>query len=369
MTPFETTIFCALSIQTFLLLLASLCARYRKHDAPANYMVGAFVAVILASWGILYQIELANPSTDILASLLMMLRPAPMLMLYLYTDAVLFPSTENPYRRLPRIVQLYAGYCLIFVLVYWLPVPYPAAVYVAVAVSTVFKLVVIAKILTLTFKYDRLARQQYSHIARRSNRWIQAVAGLAILRAVLLSGAILLEDRRIADVSDVIVLTAISITSLAAHLSSAFFVPIADLKPDAATMKYQTSPVSQSELAGISQRITNALAADKLYLRHDLNLRDLASAIDVKPYLASQAINQQLHATFYDLINRYRIDEAKTLLVQQPGARVFDIAVDVGYSTKSAFNAAFKKLTGNSPTDYRSKVLKSSEGSSLNADS
>jgi AraC family transcriptional regulator len=47
-----------------------------------------------------------------------------------------------------------------------------------------------------------------------------------------------------------------------------------------------------------------------------------------------------------------RIERAKALLAN-PGASITEIASDVGFSATSAFSAAFRRLTGQTPTDYR----------------
>ncbi len=108
-------------------------------------------------------------------------------------------------------------------------------------------------------------------------------------------------------------------------------------------------------------KISDELAVKRIYRTHDLNLQNLADAVDSKPHLVSQVINQKMGKNFYDLINRYRITEAKQRLIEDPNAKVFDIAVDVGYSTKSSFNAAFKRYTDESPSSYRQRFARPSK--------
>jgi AraC-like DNA-binding protein len=52
-------------------------------------------------------------------------------------------------------------------------------------------------------------------------------------------------------------------------------------------------------------------------------------------------------------VNEYRIAKAKELLIQDKDAKVLGIALDVGFKSKSTFNAAFLKVTGTRPSEYR----------------
>jgi AraC-like DNA-binding protein len=51
----------------------------------------------------------------------------------------------------------------------------------------------------------------------------------------------------------------------------------------------------------------------------------------------------------------YRVEEAKRLLREQRNVKVEEIAEQVGYNSKSSFNTAFKKLTGKTPSEFRSE--------------
>ena len=81
------------------------------------------------------------------------------------------------------------------------------------------------------------------------------------------------------------------------------------------------------------------------------------------PHYVSQVINQDLAASFYDLVNRQRIADAMNWLAREPERPVLEIALDVGFNSKSTFNAAFRAIAGNTPTEFRKAVLASSPAS------
>ena len=55
-----------------------------------------------------------------------------------------------------------------------------------------------------------------------------------------------------------------------------------------------------------------------------------------------------------DFINSYRIKEAKRLLKNRLNEKstILEILFEVGFNSKAAFNKAFKKKTGLTPSEY-----------------
>ena len=105
----------------------------------------------------------------------------------------------------------------------------------------------------------------------------------------------------------------------------------------------------------ILDRIISLMETDKLYLRPELTLQDLADKLEVPYYQVSVSINEGLHKTFYDLVNGYRVEEAKRLLMDPKNRsnKILAVAFDAGFNSKTTFNTVFKKLTGITPTEYK----------------
>ena len=59
---------------------------------------------------------------------------------------------------------------------------------------------------------------------------------------------------------------------------------------------------------------------------------------------------------FTDYLSRVRIEKAKNLLLN-PNTRVSEVAYAVGFQSLTHFNRVFKKILGQSPTEYRSQLL------------
>jgi YesN/AraC family two-component response regulator len=97
----------------------------------------------------------------------------------------------------------------------------------------------------------------------------------------------------------------------------------------------------------------------KQYFSDNLaSLSDLAKKIGESPHHVSQVINEKLNISFFELIASYRVEEAKRILSDDKKNKltVEEISEMVGYNSKTAFNNAFKKLTGKTPSEFRKSV-------------
>jgi AraC-like DNA-binding protein len=124
-----------------------------------------------------------------------------------------------------------------------------------------------------------------------------------------------------------------------------------------AEARYARSSLDQPTRARIRRKLQDAMNTSHVYRDNRLTLRGLCQQIKENPHYVSQVINQDLGTSFYDLVNVHRVENAKQLLVMAPEKTVIDIALEVGFNSKSTFNAAFRHHTGSTPTAYRNSEL------------
>ncbi len=76
----------------------------------------------------------------------------------------------------------------------------------------------------------------------------------------------------------------------------------------------------------------------------------------VPSYQVSLAINEGMNKNFYDLVNGYRVEEAKRKLLDPKNSniKVLAVGMDAGFNSKTTFNTVIQKFTGLTPTDFRS---------------
>lgn len=129
--------------------------------------------------------------------------------------------------------------------------------------------------------------------------------------------------------------------------------PPADDVPRPPMPKYQRSALDSDRAERIAAKLKRTLSEDRSYLEPELSLFDLARRIGVPSNYLSQTLNEHIGENFFDHVNRWRVEAALPLL--RAGDRsVLDIALEVGFNSRSTFYKAFRKVTGHTPGSYRS---------------
>ena len=84
-----------------------------------------------------------------------------------------------------------------------------------------------------------------------------------------------------------------------------------------------------------------------------ITIIDISESVYLSSKQANHIFKRETGMTIFDYLVEYRINLAKELL-KDPCSRIYLVAAQVGYSNKSHFALMFKKLTGMSPTEFRS---------------
>lgn len=103
----------------------------------------------------------------------------------------------------------------------------------------------------------------------------------------------------------------------------------------------------------IQEKIILLFDTNKSYINPDLTLPLLAQEINLRPQLLSQFINDNLNESFAQFINEYRIEEAKRLLKNKKQLKIDAVGMECGFNSSSTFYSTFKKITGNTPSNYQ----------------
>jgi AraC-like DNA-binding protein len=119
-------------------------------------------------------------------------------------------------------------------------------------------------------------------------------------------------------------------------------------------VKYASIKLSTEKQDAIEQQIIGIMASQKPYLVADYALSDLANELGLPVHTVSMVINSKMNLTFPDLINKYRIEMAKTLLLdmKKNHSTIEAVAYDCGFNNRTSFYAAFRKFAGQSPSEY-----------------
>lgn len=122
-----------------------------------------------------------------------------------------------------------------------------------------------------------------------------------------------------------------------------------------ASPKYRNSGLTPEASRSLLQNLELLMREEKIYHDSEISLDKLASRLEASKHHVSQVINEQLGSSFFDYVNQLRVEEAKKILAETSRSdfHVIEIAYLVGFNNKVSFNAAFKKATGITPTEYR----------------
>ncbi|HYG22462.1 MAG TPA: helix-turn-helix domain-containing protein [Verrucomicrobiae bacterium] len=88
----------------------------------------------------------------------------------------------------------------------------------------------------------------------------------------------------------------------------------------------------------------------------ELSLGQVARAVNTSTFYFCKMFKKVTGINFTDYLSRVRIEKAKNLLLN-PNLRVSEIAFEVGFQSLTHFNRVFKKILGQSPTEYRAHLL------------
>lgn len=105
--------------------------------------------------------------------------------------------------------------------------------------------------------------------------------------------------------------------------------------------------------------LSERMHEEKLFTRHDLNRKDLATMLGTNEnYLACAIRNNTNNKTFREYITDLRLKYAVRLLDENSDMSIEAIGEAVGFNTRTTFFRTFKDRFGMSPNDYRKEANK-----------
>lgn len=132
---------------------------------------------------------------------------------------------------------------------------------------------------------------------------------------------------------------------------------IAEIKKAAelkdATPKYGDNRLPDELREHIWSALETYIHAHAPWRESTLTLAQLADNIGIASHHISQVLNDHHGLSFNDYLNQYRVNAVCTELQKPNDKNLLDIALACGFSSKSSFNAIFKKQTGKTPSEYR----------------
>ncbi len=119
--------------------------------------------------------------------------------------------------------------------------------------------------------------------------------------------------------------------------------------------KYEKSVLTDEMADDILERLQQLMKNEEVFIDSSISLPKLAGKLRISTHHLSQILNERLNRSFFNYINEHRVKAAKQKLLEPESEKytMLELAYDVGFNSLSAFNTAFKKHTGMSPTAYK----------------
>ena len=127
---------------------------------------------------------------------------------------------------------------------------------------------------------------------------------------------------------------------------------ITEKKEKEAAYRSLVSPKLMDEM---QEKILNIIVMQKKYRDKDYSAKKLAEDLGTNTRYISAVVNVRFHMNYTSFVNKYRIDEAMSLLVDKryQDYRMEEISDMVGFANRQSFYASFFKIMGITPREYR----------------
>lgn len=123
--------------------------------------------------------------------------------------------------------------------------------------------------------------------------------------------------------------------------------------------KYKKSTLSDTLISQYKTALVRAMETDKLYLNGKLSIHDVSTKLNIPRQYISEVLNNHMSTNFQDFVNNYRVEAFIDRLKNDQNNQftLLAIATDVGFNSKSSFNAIFKKTKGLTPTQFKKSLI------------
>ena len=116
-----------------------------------------------------------------------------------------------------------------------------------------------------------------------------------------------------------------------------------------------TEPVPSPENSELRQKLDRWMEEEKPYVNPAFQLSDLGAVLPMNRTYLSHFIKTEYGCTFYQFVNRYRVEEAKRLKLANPDLKMDEVAARCGFSSRTVFSNVFTREEGVSPREWYKK--------------
>lgn len=118
--------------------------------------------------------------------------------------------------------------------------------------------------------------------------------------------------------------------------------------------KYDKSKLTRKLAEENALKMNRIMEEEKPFLDSEFTLNRFSQLCDIPQHELSETLNGLMNQTFNDYINNYRVEEFKRLskIEEYKNYTILALGFEAGFKSKATFNAAFKKFTNKTPSQY-----------------
>ena len=121
------------------------------------------------------------------------------------------------------------------------------------------------------------------------------------------------------------------------------------------TIPLHVRPVSQASVIKEQRRLQQVYHLVETRYHERISVHEAAALAHLSPSAFCRYFKKTTHLTFTDFVNRYRVNQAKKLLLQQ--LSVTEACYQSGFENLSHFNRVYRKFSGENPSEFRKRQL------------
>ncbi|MCH9662000.1 MAG: helix-turn-helix domain-containing protein [Bacteroidetes bacterium] len=226
-------------------------------------------------------------------------------------------------------------------------------------------IIVFGKFLSL-FAYGGLMLYSYIKtnnslpISKQARKWVRNLVLLTSVYVIsyLIHGLNITEVVSWLDVFLDVQIIAMSLTMLYIGYMSYLKPNLLSVEFTKKKTKYKKSGLTPSFSLELKQELLSLLEGDKIYRENNISLAIVSDRLGTTRHNTSQVINEHFGLNFFELVNRYRIEEAMEILKNDTNKNlnIIDVAYEVGFNNKVTFNKSFRKQLSLTPSQYLSSL-------------
>ena len=118
--------------------------------------------------------------------------------------------------------------------------------------------------------------------------------------------------------------------------------------------------VSPKLMDDMKEKILNIIVMQKKYKDKDYSAKRLAEDLGTNTRYISAVVNVRFHMNYTSFVNKFRIEEAMTILVDKryQDLNMEEVSDMVGFANRQSFYASFYKIMNMTPREHRLQHLK-----------